>query len=1078
MSRIFRIALAVALGACPFAAPVHADVYTVVNTDDDGAGSLRWAITQANNHAGPDSVAFNLPGSGVRTIALSSILPSLTAGTQVLGNTQPGYAGTPLVRVDGQDLPANAWGLDTAGAGVGIRGLQIVRFAGPGIRVWNDNVTIRGNYIGNDGSGALGNASMGISCFAGRSLVIGGTGSDDGNVISGNGGDGVSLSQGCDDGILLGNWIGTDAAGSGALPNLGTGVSIAGTNHTLGGAAAGEANVLSGNVWNGVLLYPTATGIQIQGNRIGTDAAGVTALGNGAAGVWVIGPGNQLGAGVAGAGNVVSGNVSQGVLLAAEATGTVLLGNRIGTDLAGSAAIPNGAAGVQIHSSGNTLGGAAPGAGNVISGNGGNGILIFAEAGGNQILGNRIGTNTAGTTALGNAAAGIHLDGTGNTVGGSAAGAGNVVSANGSAGISIGSGATATVVFGNRIGTDVAGAVDLGNGVDGVQIYGAGNFVGGPGAGEGNLISGNGLNGLTISGPGTDGNQVVGNRIGTDAAGATELGNEGYGLRVLSGSGTTVAGNLISGNGRGFSLEFDATGYFVRGNVIGLDATMSEKVPNGGSGLEISSPGHQVGGTGVGEGNVIAGNVYAGIWIDGAGGTGNVFEGNWIGTTPAGATTLGNGQSGIVLTEASGNTIGGTAAGAGNVIAQNDYLGIFVWSGEGNPILGNSIHDNVLLGIDLEPQGPVANDPGDWDLGANRGQNFPVVVDVQDVGGDLLISGFLDAHPLTEYRIELFSNSSFDPTGVGEGEHYLGATTVETDQSGHGAFATNLSGVGGDLFVTATATSPSSDTSEFSPAIEIGTSGPGRFQIWRDLLLSYEGTPGLEVTIVRSHGVQGSATVDVATVDGTASAPDDYGAVATTLAFGPGETMKSVFVPIVTDGIPEADETWRLQLANPTAGATLGDNDDVLAWLFDATLVWPIYTIGSASVVEGDSGTRSLVFTVTLSETDHDVPIEWWTSDGSAVAGEDYIDASGQLLFHPGEGSKTISVPVSGDTTPEEDEVFYVHLYALAQAVVWDGLGDGVILDDDGGAAAPLFLFGDDFEAGTATGWASIVGMP
>lgn len=1071
-TRLRRTLTAVALAA----APAVADVYTVVNTDDAGTGSLRWAIAQANAHAGADAVAFNLPGSGVRVIALQTPLPSLAASTSVLGATQPGYAGTPIVRVDGQDLPGNFWGFDTGGAGVAIRGLQIVRFNGPGIRVWHDNVSIRNNFIGTDGTVALPNTGGGIVCLGGSGLTIGGLVGGDGNVISGNGGTGVDLWADCGGSVVWGNRIGTDAAGVVAIPNQGNGLAIASSDNVVGGAGASERNVISGNVWEGILLWESATGNTIQGNRIGTDLAGAAALGNGASGIAVRGDGNTLGGTLAGAGNVLSGNGVAGAYLYPEAASNTLLGNRIGTDAAGAAAIANAQGGVTIYGTGNTVGGAAAGAANVVSGNAYSGIVLGDGAAGNQVLGNRIGTNLAGTAALGNAGFGLFLGGDGDTVGGTAAGAGNLISGNGAAGVAFAETASGCVVLGNRIGTDLAGGADLGNAGGGVGLAGSDNQLGGATAAAGNLISGNAYDGVAVNGAGT-GLEIANNRIGTNAAGTAALGNDGYGIRAVAGTGVEVSGNLISGNGRSFSLEFDATDYLIRGNVIGLDATMTAKVPNQSSGIDVFSPGHQIGGTAPGEGNVIAGNVYYGIALSGPAATGVVVAGNWIGTTPALAANLGNNYTGVLISEASGNTIGGTAAGAGNVVAHNGYLGVFVWSGAGNAILGNSIHDNGLLGIDLDPQGPLPNDAGDLDAGANRGQNFPVVTSALASGGDLAIEGFLEAAPATEYRIELFSSPAFDPTGVGEGASYLGAQVITTDGGGHATFAVSLPAAGGDAFVTATATSPAGDTSEFSPAIAVGAPQAGQLQIWRDPLLAYEGTPGLAVTIVRSHGVAGAVAVDVATVDVTAQAPEDYGALATTLTFAPGETMKQVFVPVVDDQIDEADEKWRLQLANPQGGAALGAQDDVLGWIFDSSPAWPLYAVADVQILEGDSGQKNLVFTITLSATDHDVPVAWWTSDGSATAGEDYVESEGEVLFHPGESAKTFSVPVVGDGVDEFDEVFYVHLYGLANAIVWDGLGEGRIVDDDGGAPT-AHLFSDSFESGAPNAWSTIQGWP
>jgi parallel beta-helix repeat protein len=1058
---------------------------------------------------------------------------------------------------------------------------------------------VKGNYIGNTGTSAMANQGAGIHCSAGSGLLVGGLGAADGNVISGNGSSGIEIAGTCSNAVVWGNRIGTNAVGSAAIPNLGSGIRVWTPDHVIGGTGGGMANQISGNVWDGVATGDETSGVTIQANRIGTNAAGSAAIPNGSAGINLGGDGHLVGGTVQGAGNIVSGNALQGITIREGADGNTVQGNKVGTNHAGSAAIANGGDGFRIYGADNQVGGASSAAVNLVSGSAYGGLYLGPQAHDNRVQGNRIGTNAAGTAAIPNTWQGIRVDGDDNEIGGDAFGEGNLISGNGSFGVGIDTGATGNVVAGNRIGTTADGHSPLGNGGNGVSIWGAGNEIGGDtplaanlvsgnayggfylgseahgnrvqgnrigtnvtgtaampnagqgirvdgddneiggdAAGEGNLISGNGdygvgingegtgnvvagnrigttadgnaplgnggngislwgagnriggdtplavnlisanaYNGIGISGEGCDDNEIVGNRIGTNAAGTAAIGNHGYGIRALDGAGTTILRNLISGNDRGLSLEGGSSDGVVQGNVIGLDAAMTAKLANGWSAVDIGGSGHRIGGTGAGEANVLAGNDHSGVWLN-AHATGNVIEGNLIGTNPAGTAGLGNGQPGIMITEASGNTIGGTEPGAGNTIAHNGYLGIYVWSGQGNAILGNSIHDNELLGIDLEPQGPVPNDLADSDAGPNRGQNYPVVTSAEASGSDLAIDGFLRSRAATEYRIELFSNPSFDATGVGEGHHFLGATTVTTDISGYAAFSVALPAAGGDAFVTATATSPVFDTSEFSPAIAVGAPQPGQLQIWRDLLLSYEGTPGIEVSIVRSHGVAGTVSVDVLTVEDTALAPEDFGALDQTLVFQPGEVMKTVFVPIVTDGLAEADEKWRLKLESPQGGVSLGAQHDVLAWLFNATLEWPIYTIGNAAVLEGDDGTRTATFTVTLSATDHPVPIEWWTSDGTAVAGEDYVEGTGLLDFQPGQGSKTITVEVLGDTDVEDDEIFYVHLYAQANAVVWDGLGDGRILDDDDDGGGPSVLHADDFEAGSPQGWSNIVGMP
>src|SRR5262249_47815088 len=174
--------------------------------------------------------------------------------------------------------------------------------------------------------------------------------------------------------------------------------------------------------------------------------------------------------------------------------GNVITGNIIGTDAAGDTGLGNQLMGVRITSGNfNTVGGRAKGAGNVISGNGQDGIFLESPSTRNVIQGNRIGTNAAGTVAVPNTLNGIDIQGAvNNLVGGTAGGAGNLISGNGSDGVSItsltGLIATGNVVAGNRIGTDVTGTLPLGNTLAGVYINfsAANNLVGGMGKGAGN----------------------------------------------------------------------------------------------------------------------------------------------------------------------------------------------------------------------------------------------------------------------------------------------------------------------------------------------------------------------------------------------------------------------------------------------------------------------------------------------------------------------------------------------------------------------------------------------------------------
>jgi beta-lactamase superfamily II metal-dependent hydrolase len=456
--------------------------------------------------------------------------------------------------------------------------------------------------------------------------------------------------------------------------------------------------------------------------------------------------------------------------------GNTVQGNYIGTDLSGTADLGNSDNGVVIYGSGNTIGGTTAGASNVISGNDFNGLLIFHSGAGNQVQGNYIGTDVTGTADLGNSGKGVLIHGSNNTIGGMAAGAGNVISGNDREGVMIlDSGATGNQVQGNLIGTDVSGTADLGNSDNGVVIYGSGNTIGGTVAGARNVISGN-LSGVAIAASGT-GNQVQGNYIGTDITGTADLGNSYFGVSI-SGSNNTI------------------------------------------------------GGTATGAGNVISGNDSRGVEIIGSSASGNTVEGNYIGTDITGTADLGNSWNGVLISGASSNTIGGTAAGAGNTIAFNGGDGVFVESGTANLIDRNSIHSNTGLGIDLDPDGVTANDAGDGDTGANNLQNFPVLTSVSS--GSTFIEGTLNSTPDTEFRLEFFANVACDPSGFGEGETFLGSTMVTTDTIGNANFAVTFpTPVPSGQFITATATDPGNNTSEFSECevVSQASLGNGKLQI-------------------------------------------------------------------------------------------------------------------------------------------------------------------------------------------------------------------------------------------------------
>ncbi|MBA3775708.1 MAG: hypothetical protein H0X11_04590, partial [Betaproteobacteria bacterium] len=393
------------------------------------------------------------------------------------------------------------------------------------------------------------------------------------------------------------------------------------------------------------------------------------------------------------------------------------------------------------------------------------------------------------------------------------------------------------IIQGNFIGTDPTGTIAFNLSGDGIQTDtssggGSDNTIGGVLPGQRNVISGNRFNGISING---DNNVIQGNFIGVDATGAKALPNGadgGLGVRIgNSGTGTLVGGtiagarNIISGNASG-GLEIIADlscCNVVQGNFIGTDATGTKPLGNGGSGVDLSFSlgGNLIGGTTPEARNVISGNGTSGVVLQGAAETGDEVQGNFIGTDVTGTLALGNGFDGVVILSANSASIGGTTVGAGNIIAHNGRFGISVLGNAGinNALLGNSIFDNRSLGIGLLSDGVTLNDPSDADEGPNHLQNYPVLTSVGTAAGTTSVAGSLNSTANTTFRLEFFSNVSIDPSGFGEGQTFLGSSNVTTDPSGNASFNVGFPQIAAGRRVTATATDPAGNTSEFSAAL-------------------------------------------------------------------------------------------------------------------------------------------------------------------------------------------------------------------------------------------------------------------
>ncbi len=692
------------------------------HTDDDTCDpadcTLREAIHLSNLAPGPDIINFDVGGGGVQTIPLMWPLWEITDPLTIDGTTQPGYAGSPLIELDGTSAGPTAYGLTVSAPNSVLRGLVINRF--------------------------------GVGSFGG----------------------GIDLNSGATGTLIEDNYIGTDVSGTVGLADNMRGISIGSDNNTIRG------NLISGSSERGLIIF--------------TD-------------------------------------------------GNLVVGNRIGTNAAGTAAIPNGE-GIEIQNgSNNTIGGTSPADRNIISGNVEQGVGILAganyQSSNNHVLGNYIGTTYVGNAAIPNGIGVLIQDyfngtATGNIVGGSGEGEGNIIAGNaanadpnstGDGVLITGPGATANTVLGNYIESNGYNGLLITNGA-------SGNTVGGTTASARNVISGNWTSGVRIDHAGA--NSVMGNYIGTDETGNAPMGNSLEGVLVVESPDAIVGGtipgarNIISGNLIGIGILGNANGVVVEGNYIGTDPAGNGAVPNQSNGVQVIGSGSLIGGSSPAAANVISGNGEDGVYLFSSDAGNNRIQGNLIGTTASGA-ALGNSGHGVQAYATGPNTIGGPGDRDGNTIANNGGDGVAVVLGGGpshqKAILRNSIFANAGLGIDLDNDGVTPNDAGDADEGANGWQNFPVLANVTSDGvGTFINPVSLNSTPNTTFRIEFFANQACDPTGYGEGQYFIGWTAATTDGAGDVSFNVSIgSPVPSGYFLTATATDPYNNTSEFSRCAEV-----------------------------------------------------------------------------------------------------------------------------------------------------------------------------------------------------------------------------------------------------------------
>jgi CSLREA domain-containing protein len=371
------------------------------------------------------------------------------------------------------------------------------------------------------------------------------------------------------------------------------------------------------------------------------------------------------------------------------------------------------------------------------------------------------------------------------------------------------------------LGIELNGSL-AGSGADGLWIQGGNSTI------KGLVVNGFAQDGIRLSVIG--GNVVQGNFIGTNAAGTAAVPNGRDGVHSeslgnLTGGTTRAARNIISGNVR-FGVCV-STNDIIQGNFIGTNRDGTSRIPNEhGTGNDYSGSNVTVGGIG-GARNVVSGNRGWGVYLNSL--SNSLIEGNFIGTDVTGSRSVGNGFQGILIPFQMGTRVGGESAASANIIAFNGYDGISLYTFDNIPIgqtriLGNSIHSNGGLGIELVGNWPAStgvtpNDLGDFDTGANGLQNYPVL----GTASTSHVEGTLSSRATRSFSIEFFSSSGCDSTGFGEGEVFVGRTGVTTDSAGTAAFNFQFPNpVSSGRMITATATDGNGNTSEFAACIRVG----------------------------------------------------------------------------------------------------------------------------------------------------------------------------------------------------------------------------------------------------------------
>ena len=581
---------------------------------------------------------------------------------------------------------------------------------------------------------------------------------------------------------------------------------------------------------------------------------------------------------------------------------------------------------------------------------------------------------------------------------------GLIITRFGGDGINVASGANGVTIAGNWIGTTGTGSSGVGNADDGLDIYGSNAIIGGTGANDRNVITNSGDEGIDLKGSGVTGHLIQGNYVGVDPDGSSGGGNVDVGIAIMGGTGNTIGGTTVAAR-----------------NVISKNK----------EGMEINT-------------------------------SDNVVQGNYIGTDVTGTVSCGNwSDDGVEIRNGStGNLIGGTAAGAGNLIAFNALDGVNIVDGSGHSVLGNRIYSNSQLGIDLNPDGVTANDANDADSGANNLQNFPVLTSATTNGSQITIVGLLNSTANSYFRIEFFSNSAQDPTGHGEGQRYLGFANVTTNGSGNATISTTLTAtVAAGEFISATATKSDATFATFTDTSEFAESLVATSSTFQQGTGGYSGTEDTELSSTSpSSNLGANVTIDL----DYDVANENQGLILFNNIFGTGAGQIPIGSTIVSASL-------RLYASGGTAN-TISAHRMLVSWTEASTwnsLTGGVQTNGAEAEVTADGTYVGTGSTGYITITGLEQSVQAWSSGASNFGWVLQNSGTDGLQFASSEAANVTQRPqLIVVYTPPNSAPTITNLGGdnLAYAE-----GAGAVVIDQGSAAVVADVDSSDFDTGTLT---------